>query len=636
MGGLTEKGPIAFSHPEEDDIKRVIEKVDIDKDKRIDEEEKKIDVSFMKVISKLREDLYEDSAYIKKKRHLHYAILEVCKNQDGLEPIDVYRWVAKTEAEALELFEKGELYLSYEGAERPEIPEFGYEPAVNADYIPEDFSSKDTKLISRFFYSQCEKIIDAQSGIDRVALKDFFDHISKIAEKSPEIKSELNKLLLDRVQELQHIQLSPSENVVNLSKAERLKPILRVLISSVKALTNRHEDLEDIQFDESAEKLAILSESSQKKEIISEVHGRISSIAIALAPLSISKNPEDFYYPILQLLRLKKDQPGFTLKCFYQSPREKSNFLKYLKYAKFKNPPPKIVFLKNLEAVGEKTFSGWMQDGAVRTRAADGSSLIVEPNKHYEAGAATAYEDLVPYEGNDIQQSELLFQGGNIVVGDKMFIGSDDIYFSALKMRDGKFEFNQNAAILQKDFPSVTAEDIALAVEAFEKEFGKELVVVGLDKGADGAYEPSDKAQGVFHIDMILTPIGPNKLMIAKMEGKEDEYLDKVADQLASQGYEILRTPYFQDDRYDPIMTYNNALLEITDEGKKVYLPQYYMGSKDDPKFSEGVIDIAKLNQKTVELYESQGFEVIPVHISTAVIKKKGSLNCLTFVEREL
>ncbi len=406
---------------------------------------------------------------------------------------------------------------------------------------------------------------------------------------------------------------------------EKTHHIVLSLISSLKAFCNGNATV-DYNFDESSIKHQILSDYSEtlsgSREIMSNIDGRMRGISIILDSSS------SYYFQTLkQVLQAKKNESDFSLKCLFKDESYKTKFIEYLKQQNFQYPPPNLLFVNaNDTSIGR--FDVWARDGAVRLS----NGTIIEPKKHYSKGNAAAYDSLIPVEGSDIVQSELVFQGGNMRATDNMlFLGSDDIFDTIHANKHLVERYNRDHDKCVK-----------YVVRLFEKEFGKKVMVIG--KMAIGKRKVREK-QGIFHIDMCMTPLGNHDMLFAgPIQGsspKQNEFLKEERQRLVENGYNIISLPYFNSG--DFYITYNNSLIEkYTDSGgkkvKKVYLPQYYAGKEDDPVYSYSVgdqqLDLEKMNKEAMEVYKQQGFEVVPIDISVSIISRSGSLNCLTFEDR--
>lgn len=606
-------------NPSTDETSKSADKPDANKN---EENEEILDAQNEQIILELRAVL-EGKSNIFQKRALHKSILTEAVQYPELEPLDFYLFITDGDfALAEKYYIYGESLLKNDAQAAEEG--FRYIEGVEEEN-PEQLKFTLIQSVHRFIFEVNKFDSDA---INSRNLKKFCFRIAGISE-GQSFADQVKLIFLERTQEL---GLFP----------ENLEGIIKTLVSSLKAVANGNPDIPEFQFDEREMKGDILKSynkeqkemSPAERELASNIEGRISGIMVTLGIENDDKDFADEYYSvILGILEAKGKESDFTLKCVYRDEAQKDNFIRYLITEGFDYISSQIEFLKAGDAKGKKRFGIWGSDGTVRRN----NGTIVEPNIFYDPGLGSAYDNLTPFEGNDIEQSELVFQGGNMrATANYLFIGSDDIYLSLAKKRDKNFSYDlsERASKIPFDF---TKEEVNEMIKLFEKEFGKKVVVIGLEKESDGRYGTTDIFQPYFHIDMIMTPLSNNDVVVAEMPGMSS--FNKLADELLRQGFNVIRIPYFED--YDEKMiTYNNVLIENYEKDgrqiKKVYLPQYYFGKRDTPQYKRTDIDYERLNLNARDVYEAQGFEVVPVLIHEDVISHQGSLNCITFEDREM
>ncbi len=143
------------------------------------------------------------------------------------------------------------------------------------------------------------------------------------------------------------------------------------------------------------------------------------------------------------------------------------------------NPwPDRIEFV---EIEFEKSITMWPQDPFLVLKDENQTVLLASMNFERASDELMA-QKIAEVTGYKLRKSDLLFEGGNIVSDDtSVFIGANTI--------------RQNARHYQMS-------DVEIAL-AFEEELGKRVLVVG------------PLPQPVAHIDMMMTPIGENRLVVA-------------------------------------------------------------------------------------------------------------------------
>jgi len=324
--------------------------------------------------------------------------------------------------------------------------------------------------------------------------------------------------------------------------------------------------------------------------------------------------------------------------------------------------PGRVTFL---DLPGDSSFTIWPQDPFLVLRGAEGKTALLAGRQFARADDRLIAARLAEHLGWELRQSDLSFEGGNIVCSEhRALIGADTIADNALRME-------------------LDAEEI---VRKFQHELGRKVIVLG----------PSPQPVG--HIDMAITPLGDNRIVVADtawgarlarrdmqdspekvkafetacetqyfglpeikslldVEGKAivppkvieqtaeaidtseaiAVHLDRIAKGLTAQGYKVHRMPMLfwlappseapasqsasapapEPKPGYPCLTYNNVLLETVSDGGTVYLPQYGWGS---------------LDSAARDAWEKLGCTVKPVAGLTISAMYGGSLRCCTKV----
>lgn len=283
------------------------------------------------------------------------------------------------------------------------------------------------------------------------------------------------------------------------------------------------------------------------------------------------------------------------------------------------NPwPERIQFL---EVPSTNPLTIWTQDPFLVLKEGKETILLV-PREFERADDRLMAETLARERGYILRNSELFFEGGNIVSDESfIFIGANTIHFNAFRLEISEIE----------------------VVLRFQKELGRDVLVIG------------PAPQPIGHIDMMLTPLGNGRIAVAdsaagaevlrrleseapqdiaefeqyceqhffghpsisSIRGKDGQIisapdlrgetermiarsqeiaqvLDGIAAALEQYGYEIVRIPFLfggperlpEDDTQAvqadyPMLTYNNVLLETTAGSANVYLPLYGLDALD-------------------------------------------------------
>ncbi|MDB4564319.1 agmatine deiminase family protein [Mariniblastus sp.] len=309
-----------------------------------------------------------------------------------------------------------------------------------------------------------------------------------------------------------------------------------------------------------------------------------------------------------------------------------------------------------VEIPTESDITIWPQDPFVVVNDKENTKLIT-PGLFKRKDDRLMATQLSTILGLEVVQSELLFEGGNIVCGEsEVFIG-----FDTLDINSRVFETS-----------------IKEMEKRFSKLFGRTVVTIG------------NQSQEIGHIDLIVTPLSNNRIAVADsrqgaevanrtltqspdritrferncergffgnptinalvdLEGNSidcpkvvgqtktaisdsrnlADALDKIAIQLSEQGYDVIRIPALIPNQSPesetdenpvlalPFMSYNNVLTETVANRSIVYLPQY---------------GIAELDSAAIQCWEGNGFEVRPIEGFQTSAMYGGALRCCTKV----
>jgi len=195
-----------------------------------------------------------------------------------------------------------------------------------------------------------------------------------------------------------------------------------------------------------------------------------------------------------------------------------------------------------------------------------------------------------------------------------------------------------------------------LATELFSKQFGKPVNVMGRDDPTT----PQTENPASDHMDMGMTPVDektftlgspdltrrifksmtPDELkqaenVLSRAAGKKID-LKKILEETRANdsqhdfdvyekkfkddGYRVIRLPHAEPGWGSPYISYNNCLMERWDkkgdgtEYRRIFLPTY---------------GIEKLDKYAIEVYQKEGFEVIPMRLDS-LSSRWGALRCIT------
>ena len=333
-------------------------------------------------------------------------------------------------------------------------------------------------------------------------------------------------------------------------------------------------------------------------------------------------------------------------------------------------------------------FTDWAEDAYVAlVDADDGTPYLMEPWEFLRAGDALIADAVEEHTGIRAAQAPLIFQGGNCLIGDTTwFLGRD--YFA------------DSVALLQGGRPPVTPPDGDL--DGFVRRLftdyvdaERELFLIGTRRPIpvpelQGRREGDDyfldlPANGVgvfqpiFHIDMLMTLVGPvdgrftvlvgDPSLSARLLGTSSpsdlrDVYDGIAGDLTAAGFDVRRNPLVHratpgqvlphgelqaiadrdGDRsllqavqelaalgatpQTPVtvrdwhhITWNNCLVENSAQaGRHVYLPTF--GHGDDA-------DLKVVDERMTRLWEDLGFTVHPLADFGSFARRQGVVHCI-------
>ena len=382
--------------------------------------------------------------------------------------------------------------------------------------------------------------------------------------------------------------------------------------------------------------------AASNKELLSDSGGSIQTAVIsvnsarraALRNAALITNIVNALPSSVQVYILTNDLPAFTVA---------------------RNPWPDRIHFLSLPADNPITI--WTQDPFVVLKGSDNSTTLLTPKDFQRADDRLMAHKLADINGYDLEESEMYFEGGNIVSDENfVFVGANTIRLNAIKL-----ELSEKEVVVK-----------------LENELGRKILVIG------------PFPQPVSHIDMILTPIGNKRLVLAdanqgvriaekatrenlksvqafetycethffgnpgivelnirdgqklvpprisgqtikmvELSKKSAPILDGIAESLEQYGYQVYRVPFLfggpeskqQDKGSDklvskaayPMLTYNNVLLERDEDKQIVYLPQY---------------EWLEMDKAAVKSWQDIGFNVHPIKELTISAMYGGSLRC--------
>lgn len=273
---------------------------------------------------------------------------------------------------------------------------------------------------------------------------------------------------------------------------------------------------------------------------------------------------------------------------------------------------PGRVELIDVEA---EALTMWPQDPFLVLRDDDGSGRLVTPARFDRAGDRAMAQAVAGALGWPVMQSELLFEGGNVVSDARVaFVGADTIRANAVELGVGEIEIARRfEALLERPVqiigPSpqpVAHIDLVLTplgegrLALADPGRGASIVAELLARAPDTVAAFEAHAESVFfgHASIRALPsVEGDAIRPPPLQGRTPEAIaysralapvfDRLARELAAGGFEIVRVPALLaepgvsatgPERFlpgYPLLAYQNVLLEHERDVKTVYLPHY-------------------------------------------------------------
>ena len=346
------------------------------------------------------------------------------------------------------------------------------------------------------------------------------------------------------------------------------------------------------------------------------------------------------------------------------------------------HPPDNVTYVPLPDYV---TFTDWAEDAYVAVLDADdGTAYLMEPWEFPRAGDALISESVQDHVSVRSAQAPLIFQGGNCLIGDGFWLLGKDYFADSVALVESR-----TGPVTVP--PEETAPAFVTRLFADYVDAGRELIVVGterpiprrefygtreddifyLDIVGDGAgtYQP------VFHIDMFITLVGPEAVLVGspalgdELLGKPSPFAlhdvyDTIAGQLERKGMQVLRNPLVHRPQIGPYfnvvelrlmanqpgnealldavndllalgarehdiarvrtwhhVTWNNCLVETgAGVGQHVYLPTYGHFPNED---------LEPIDDEMKALWQRLGFQVHMLSDFNAFARRQGVVHCI-------
>jgi hypothetical protein len=337
--------------------------------------------------------------------------------------------------------------------------------------------------------------------------------------------------------------------------------------------------------------------------LVSSAHGAFDRMLLTMPAYVFDGDDNPLRAAYSDLLRKLPAEVGFVVAA-HESVQDRVAAL----FVEAGRPEPTIAVMPD-----DVHFSVWAEDGYVcAVDSETRRTFLLEPFSFPRYGDSLIADAVSERAGVEHTQTPLYFQGGNVLVGDAFWLIGADYPANSL---------GYVGRVLLPD-PDETPEEAVRRLYGRHLDTDRTLAYVGssipVPSQTERTFELDGAAwtevlhmgnrpgtvQPLFHIDMFLSlagraPDGRYRVFVgdpglaARILETDpwphamQEVFDDIADQLADAGFAVLRNPLplvYVDDvasrtRYWYFATANNALVEIDEVRRRVWLPAYGFGA---------------------------------------------------------
>jgi agmatine/peptidylarginine deiminase len=210
----------------------------------------------------------------------------------------------------------------------------------------------------------------------------------------------------------------------------------------------------------------------------------------------------------------------------------------------------------------------------------------------------------------------------------KQMFPDSEAYDSPLHAEGGNLLYDDKNRLFMTD--RVLADNDHLTAKQVDAELKRALLVDSVH------FFPTLPGDRTGHLDMMALYAGKNRMIVGdSKDPKRKEVLDVVAAKFRELGFKVTRimngdNPKGRVIPPDQVLSYTNALLLEN----QAFVPAYY-----DPKYQPATAAerreqaiLRARDQKAIKQYQSMGFEVHPIQMTTSICEGKGAVHCLSKV----
>lgn len=301
-------------------------------------------------------------------------------------------------------------------------------------------------------------------------------------------------------------------------------------------------------------------------------------------------------------------------------------------------------------------FGSWPQDGfAVCSDASDGRRYLVEPVPYRSPEDSYATALMAAATGSGRTQVPLSFQGGNMLVGDDFWLlGMDSAVHTMRLGLAPRADGESGRAALHRAFAERLDETrqmhlvgSRIPVPGFSQDARVMKIGINAETWDEVTYRGNGAGtlQPVFHIDAFVTLAGRDAAgsytvvigdpgMAAELTGRDlpahamGPVFDDIAEQLEILGFRVVRNPLpltYYDDEINRVRSWyfatsNNALVEIAEGTRRIWLPTY--ANEEHP-------ELEHTDRANVEIWQGLGFDVHALADFHSFARNLGAAHCV-------
>lgn len=313
------------------------------------------------------------------------------------------------------------------------------------------------------------------------------------------------------------------------------------------------------------------------------------------------------------------------------------------------NTHAKLVFIELTERIDSR--GDWVRD--YMHGANLGEELIILYREPWFGNVRSIVRNLEDSESVKVSGS---FEVSDVFAFGNILVDKDTVFLNGNWELDDEFPDNYETIVKRNLFNDESADTYSVSIRNFDSNnhftfMGRSLykdIVSEITKGHRINQEGvPGQVPKLGHIDLFMTITGLEScgkpiIMLAwpetqwtklKQEVEDTTYfMDLIKKGFEQRGYTVYKNPIpfipytnQPDDNSYWIGYYNNCLVEVTNNTKRIWLPAYHKADHLDSHFLE------LMDERNKTIWECLGYEVIQIYGGQRVYaKNKGSIHCLT------